>query len=249
MKISIVTVARNAEDFIESCIASILNQSYHDIEYIIIDGASTDHTVDIIQKYRQNIHHFISEKDNGIYDAMNKGIELASGEVIGILNADDFFPDAEIVSKIAAKFLSGNADVVYGDLLYTDRADTDKITRKWKSKNYSQGLFQWGWMPAHPTFYARRTLFEKFGNYKLNYGSAADYELMIRFIHKHHAKTAYLPEVIVKMRSGGVSNQSLKNRLKASKADLSAMKANGIVFPLLAAFLKPVRKIPQFLGL
>ena len=216
------------------------------MEYIIIDGKSTDSTLSIIDKYSDRIFKVVSEKDAGIYDAMNKGIALASGDVVGILNADDFFASPHILEHIAQKFVKTEAEVVYGDLWYVDRKDTSKAVRKWHSGEYRHGDFQWGWMPPHPGFYAKRELFEQYGNYRLEYGSAADYELMVRFLHKYRLRAAYLPEVIVKMRTGGVSNSSLKNRLKASKADLAAMRANGVRFPELAAVLKPLRKVGQF---
>lgn len=246
MKVSIVTAAYNAEEFIENCIESVLSQQMADIEYIIIDGNSSDNTLPIIKKYHEHISVLISEKDKGIYDAMNKGIRVATGDVIGILNADDFFPGKNIMQQIVQKFEDSQADIVYGDLWYVDRNDTRKVIRKWNSGDYKHGDFQLGWMPPHPAFYVRRELFEKHGNYRLEYGSAADYELMARFLHKHRAKAAYLPEVIVKMRTGGVSNSSFKNRLKASRNDLRAMSDNGISFPPLAIFLKPLRKLPQF---
>ncbi|HYK76178.1 MAG TPA: glycosyltransferase family 2 protein [Daejeonella sp.] len=246
MKISIITVVRNAEKFIESCISSVLTQKYNELEYIIIDGKSEDQTIHLVNKYASKIHKIISEKDQGMYDAMNKGISLASGDVLGILNADDFYPSKTILSQIAQCFMETGADIVYGDLYYVDRQDADKIIRKWQSGEYKPGNFQWGWMPPHPTFYVKRELFEKYGNYKPEYGSAADYELMIRFLYKNQLKAAYLPEVIVKMRSGGISNSSLKNRIKASRADLAAMRVNGLPFPGLAILLKPLRKIPQF---
>ena len=248
MKISIVTVTFNAERFIESCVRSVINQTYVNIEYIIVDGSSQDATLHILNRYNDKINKIVSEKDKGMYDALNKGIKMATGEVIGLLNADDFFASDNVVANIGKAFEESKADVLYGDLWYVDQNDTDKALRKWKSKPYKQGMFQWGWMPAHPTFYAKKELFEKLGYYRLDMGSAADYELMIRFLHKHKVKSVYLPEVMVKMRAGGMSNSSVEARLKANKADLEAMKINGIRFPRLAAFLKPVRKIPQFLG-
>ncbi len=248
MKISIVTVTFNAERFIESCVRSVINQTYQDIEYIVVDGSSQDDTLHILNRYNEKVNKIVSEKDKGMYDALNKGIKMATGEVVGLLNADDFFASNTVVADIAKTFEQSKADVLYGDLWYVDQEDTDKALRKWKSKPYEHGMFQWGWMPAHPTFYAKRELFEKLGYYRLDMGSAADYELMIRFMHKHRVKSVYLPEVMVKMRAGGMSNSSVEARLKANKADLEAMKINGIKFPRLAAFLKPVRKIPQFLG-
>ncbi|WP_256009588.1 glycosyltransferase family 2 protein [Desertivirga xinjiangensis] len=249
MKISIVTVTFNAESFLRDCISSVMQQSYPNLEYIIVDGRSTDNTINIIKSYEHQINRFLSESDQGMYDALNKGINMATGDIVGLLNADDFFASPDVVSSIAEKISKTDADVLYGDLWYVDQQNTDRPLRKWRSKPYKHGMFQWGWMPAHPTFYAKRELFEKYGNYRLDLGSACDYELMIRFMHKYKLKSVYLPKLMVKMRAGGMSNSSLENRRKANEADLKAMKINGIKFPRLAAFLKPVRKIPQFLGI
>lgn len=249
LKISIITVTYNAERFLEDCLRSVADQTYPHLEYIVIDGLSKDNTLKIISYYKEEISHFVSEKDNGMYDALNKGIALATGDVIGILNADDFYASPEVITKIAAAFETTGADVLYGNLDYVDQQDTNKVVRKWRSKPYWHGMFQFGWMPAHPTFYAKREMFARYGNYKPEYGSAADYELMMRFIHKHRARTVFLPDVMIKMRVGGMSNSSVKNRLDANKKDMAAMKANGIAIPFITALLKPLRKLPQFLGL
>ena len=245
MKISIITVTYNAQEFLKTCIESVQQQIHPDIEYIVIDGRSTDDTLNIVASY-DNINQLVSENDKGMYDALNKGIKLATGDIIGALNADDFFASMQVVSQISKAFEDSDTDILYGDLLYVEKLDTSKVIRRWTSKPYKQGLFQWGWMPAHPTFYVRREVFEKYGNYRLDMGSAADYELMVRFLHKHRLKSLYLPQVMVKMRTGGVSNSSMHNRIQANIADLEAMKINGIMYPYLAVFLKPLRKIPQF---
>lgn len=247
MKISLITVTYNAERFLKECIASVAAQTAQ-AEYIIIDGASTDNTINIIKENISLVSHFLSEKDAGMYDALNKGIGMASGEIVGILNADDVLASPNILADISDAFSTGDADVLYGDLWYVDQHDSEKVVRRWKSQPYRRGLFQWGWMPAHPTFYARRELFEQYGDYRLDMGSAADYELMIRFLHQYQLKSLYLPTVMVKMRTGGLSNSSLSNRIKANQADMKAMKINGIRYPKIAALLKPLRKIPQFLG-
>ncbi|MXV52759.1 glycosyltransferase [Pedobacter sp. HMF7647] len=248
MKVSIITVTYNAERFLEKCIKSVLSQSYQNIEYIIIDGESTDSTLSVIEPFRSHIPKVISEKDDGMYDALNKGISLAQGDIIGILNADDFFASDDVVEKIVQSFEKSGAEVLYGDLDYVDQFDTNKILRKWRTKRYFKGAFQWGWMPAHPTFYAKKSLFENYGAYNPQFGSAADYELMLRYMHKFKVKSVFLQEVLVKMRNGGMSNSSLGNRIKANKKDLLAMKVNQIQFPLLAAIMKPLRKVPQFIG-
>ncbi|TZF86416.1 glycosyltransferase (plasmid) [Pedobacter sp. BS3] len=246
MKISLITVTYNAQAFLEHSLQSVMAQDYGDVEYIVIDGRSTDNTLQIINHYRDSVDILVSEPDNGMYDALNKGISLATGDVVGVLHADDYFAGPQVISRIADTFKASAADIVYGNLDYVHPQNSDKVVRKWRSKPYSKGMFDWGWMPAHPTFYARRDLFTRYGAYKPGFGSAADYELMLRFIHKHEACTVFLPEVIVKMRTGGMSNSSVKNRVSANKADLEAMRINGIRFPRITALLKPLRKLPQF---
>lgn len=246
MKISLITVTYNSGEFLEECIQSVISQSYINLEYIIIDGGSTDSTIPIIHKYKPYISVFISEPDLGIYDAMNKGIALATGDVIGILNGDDFFADNLVLNRISEEFQKSRADIVYGNLWYVSRLNSAKIVRKWISKSCTNRSMQYGWMPAHPTFYAKRKLFTEFGKYDLLYKSAADYDLMLRFLFKHQRSSSFVNKVFVKMRTGGVSNQSITNRLKASFNDRKAMKNNGIILPWLSFVLKPLRKIEQF---
>lgn len=244
LKISVITVVFNAQNTIEKCLDSVMRQKFNNIEHIVIDGGSTDDTVNIIKKYSDTIHVFVSEPDKGIYDAMNKGIRLATGEIIGTLNADDYLANDEVLSDVAAAFASQETDVLYGDLDFIDPGGN--IVRKWRSGAYKYGKFNWGWMPPHPTFYCKRTLFEGLGGYRLDYGSAADYELMLRFIHVGRAQVFYLRKVIVKMYIGGVSNKNLRNRLRAARFDVKAMRNNGISFPYIALIFKPLRKLIQF---
>lgn len=243
-KISIITVVFNSQKTIERCINSVLQQKFKNIEYIIIDGGSTDDTCQIIDNYRENIDVFISKPDNGIYDAMNKGIALATGDVVGIVNADDFFADSNVLEDVAKVFAEQNTEILYGDLDYID--SNDKVIRKWRSGKYSKGLFNWGWMPPHPTFYCKRSLFDKLGVYKLEYGSAGDYELMLRFIHLNNIEAYYLNRVLIKMVIGGISNKSLGNRVNAMRFDLKAMKNNKIFLPMVTILFKPLRKVAQF---
>jgi glycosyltransferase involved in cell wall biosynthesis len=245
LKISVITVCRNAETTINACISSVINQTYNNVEYIIIDGASTDNTLAIIKKHESHVAVIVSEPDKGIYDAINKGIGLATGDIIGVLNADDFFSGPDVLYSIAAAFKANMADVIYGDLDYVDKKGN--VVRKWRSGKYKHGKFNRGWMPPHPTFYCRKELFEKFGNYSLVFGTAADYELMARFIHLKQVPVYYLEMVLVKMTAGGVSNSSYKNRIKALYYDLKAMYNNEINFPPFALMLKPLRKLKQFL--
>jgi len=244
IKISLITVTFNAESTIEKCIRSVIGQTHKNVEYIIIDGGSSDNTVQIINNSKNNIHHFLSEPDRGIYDAMNKGIKLATGDIVGMLNADDYFADNEVLAVIARSFNNNDVQIVYGDLDYVD--ETGKVLRKWRSGIYRQGFFNRGWMPPHPTFYCKRKLFYQFGFYSLEYGTAADYELMLRFMHLNRLNAFYLQKVIIKMKIGGISNKSLFNRVKGLLFDFRAMRNNGISMPLFTMLLKPLRKIPQF---
>lgn len=239
-----VTVVYNAQDTIAQCIQSVISQKHPDIEYIVIDGGSTDNTLQIIDQYRSSINFFVSEPDKGIYDAINKGIKKATGQIVGTLNADDRLADDQVISAVAQAFTQQDIDAVYGNLNFVDMIG--KITRKWVSKQCRANSFNRGFMPPHPTFYCKRDLFKKLGFYSLEYGSAADYELMVRFMHLHKINFFYINRIMVTMLTGGVSNKSFKNRLKAWGFDLKAMRNNGIMFPVLTLALKPIRKIFQY---
>lgn len=228
LKVSIITITYNSEATLADTLKSVLNQTYKNIEYIIVDGKSTDGTLTIIDAYKSNIAKVVSEKDKGLYDALNKGISMATGDVIGILHSDDFYTSNTVIEKVVQTLSENNSDAVYADLYYVDKNNTDNIFRKWKSGNYKHGMFVSGWMPPHPTFFAKRSCYQSFGSFNLNLVSAADYELMLRFIHKHKIKLAYLPEFIIKMRVGGKSNVSLKNRIRANNEDRKAWKINGL---------------------
>lgn len=245
MKISIITVSYNSAGTIRDTIESVLNQTYSDIEYILVDGASKDDTISIIKSYGTKISKLISEKDNGIYDAMNKGINVATGDVIGILNSDDFYSHSNVIKNVVQKF-EKDTDAVYADLVYVSGADKNKIVRTWKAGKYEVGSFQKGWMPPHPTFFVKKSVYEKLGMFTDQLKSAADYEIMLRFIHKHQIKLNYLPEIIVHMRTGGASNVSLKNRFKANREDKKAWKMNGLKPSPLTFIRKPLSKLSQF---
>lgn len=244
LKISLITVVYNAETTIRGCIESVISQNFKNIEYIIIDGGSTDGTKQIINEFSDHIDIFVSEPDSGIYEAMNKGIELATGDIVGTLNSDDFFSDNDVLTAISNAFLQKNTDVVYGDLDYVNSKGV--TVRKWRSKDYRDGMFNWGWMPPHPTFYCKTGLFKKLGFYMPEYGTAADYELMLRFLHTNKVNSFYLNKVLVKMTVGGLSNRNYSNRLKALANDSKAMRNNNILFPLLTLICKPLRKLVQF---
>lgn len=244
MKVSLITIAYNSAETIEDTIKSIVAQDYSNIEYIIIDGGSTDNTLSIVDKFKDSITTIISEPDKGIYDAMNKGVQNATGDIVGILNSDDIYADNKVVSRIVEAI--GNKDSIYADLVYVDRDNTDKVTRYWKSGKYRMGIFKKGWMPPHPTFFIKKSCYDQYGIYNLQLKSAADYELMLRMLHKHNISVAYLPEVITKMRIGGQSNATLLNRLKANKEDKLAWIINDLKPGPLTLIIKPVRKISQF---
>ncbi len=246
MKISIITVVFNGEKTIKDCIESVVNQSYKDIEYIVIDGKSTDSTPEIVRSYGTKIAVFLSEKDAGIYDAMNKGIKLATGDVIGILNADDLYKDTFVIEKIVNTLKKTQAESIYADLLYVDGGDKTKVKRYWKSGSYKRQNFLYGWMPPHPTFFVKRASYEKCGLYRTDLGSAADYELMLRMLYKYSISVAYLPEVTTLMRVGGVSNSTISNRLEANKSDRLAWHLNDLQPYWFTTWLKPIRKVLQF---
>jgi glycosyltransferase len=215
---------------------------------VIIDGGSTDGTLEILQECRSVLSKVISEPDRGIYDAMNKGLLLAaSGDIIGFLNADDFYASSDVISKVLNIFEDQNVDSCYGDLIYVDPADTDRVVRYWKAGPYNYRRFYWGWMPPHPTFFVRKRVFDKYGYFDLSLGSAADYELMLRFLLRHKVSTSYIPEVLVKMRVGGVSNALLRNRLLANRNDRMAWKINGLKPYPWTLYLKPFSKLGQYI--
>lgn len=245
MKISIITVVWNNEKTIKNCVDSILSQSYADIEHIIIDGKSTDKTVELVKTYGDKISKFISEKDNGIYDAMNKGISMATGDVIGILNSDDFYTDEKVIEIIANEFKNKNIDATFSDLDYVSFEDEKKITRKWRSSSYFNSAFEKGWHPAHPTFFVKKEIYNKYGLFDLNFDISADFEIMLRFIEKHRIKTSYIPKVLVKMREGGESNQSIKNILLGNKNIRKAFKKNRIKLDALYTPKRLIKKAWQ----
>ena len=246
MKISIITAVRNGVSSIRDCLESIQNQSYP-VEHIIIDGGSGDGTLEIIQSYSAGIAKMVSEPDSGIYDAMNKGIGFATGDVVGVFNADDFYADENVLSRVVKVFEDSSIDSCYGDLIYVASVDTNRVIRYWKSCPYNDRLFYRGWMPPHPTFFVRREVYERCGLFNPDLGTAADYELMLRFLVRYKITSAYLSEIIIKMRSGGASNASLINRLRANRMDRLAWKVNGLRPYPWTLWMKPLRKVGQYL--
>jgi glycosyltransferase involved in cell wall biosynthesis len=244
MKISVVTAVRNSASTIEECIRSVAAQSYAH-EHIVVDGLSDDGTVDLLQRNRQSIDMLISERDSGIYNALNKGIRSATGDVIGFLHADDVFADQDVLEGLAAVFSDPSVDVAYGDLVYVDRADLSKTFRYWRAGNFSRRELGWGWMPPHPTLYVRRSVYAQVGGFDETFRIAADYDHILRIFSSNDVRAAYIPRVLVKMRVGGVSNSSLRNILRKSMEDYRALRRNRIG-GVATLIRKNFRKIGQF---
>jgi len=247
MKISIITVCYNSAGTLADTLASVREQLYPHIEHIVVDGASSDGSVEIIRTKGQRVATFVSEPDQGICDAMNKGLQLATGDVVGFLNSDDVFAHDDVVSTIAQTMLEPSIDACYGDLVYVSQDDTNKVVRYWKSREYQPGLCAKGWMPAHPTFYARRTVYQRHGGFDLSLKLQADFEMALRLLDIGGIRTAYLPEVLVRMRAGGASNASLRNVVQGNLEAAQACRKHGLPggFRFIAG--KILSRIPQFL--
>ena len=290
MKVSIITVSYNSAKTIGDTISSVQKQSYKNIEYIVVDGNSTDGTIEIVKQYLDSskdvsqdvsqdamqgrsegasqdlpedlsknlpqdlsigalqgvVTKFLCERDKGIYDAMNKGLALATGDIIGVLNSDDFYCSNDVIEQVVLAFQNNNTDCLYGDLNYVDPVDTSKIIRKWRSGSYSKENFLKGWMPPHPTFFVKKSCYENFGTFDTQFKSAADYELMLRFLFKESCSAQHLLKVMIHMRAGGVSNVSLKNRLRANREDRLAWKINGLKPKWFTLLRKPLSKLTQY---
>lgn len=244
--VSIITASYNSALTIRDTLNSIASQDYPHIEHIIIDGLSIDGTLDIVHDFT-HVRKVISEKDKGIYDAMNKGIRESTGDIIGILNSDDFYPNPYIVSRVVGKLEQEKTSSLYGDLVYVSPNDINKRLRTWIAGEFKAKNFLFGWMPPHPTFFVRREIYEKWGTFNTSLRTAADYELMLRLLYKHRITVSYLPQIIVKMRAGGVSNSSISNRIKANKEDSEAWRLNGMKPHIFTSWLKPLRKISQYI--
>lgn len=246
MKISIITVSYNSEATIETTFQSVANQTYDNIEYIVVDGNSKDATHSIIKKYKDVVTKWVSERDDGLYDAMNKGIKMATGDVIGLINSDDLFCDNKAIEKVMKVFESNpTIDSVYADLFYVSQDNTDNIVRRWVTGE--QRKFKYGWHPAHPTLYIKKEVYNKYGLFDLDYKLAADFEIMLRFLEKYKISTFYLKEALVKMRLGGATNQSVENIYKQNVECIKSFRMNGInVNPVLYPFYRIVPKFFQF---
>lgn len=244
--LSLITATFNAGETLAGNIECVARQSVP-VEHIIVDGGSRDNTMEVVDAHRKYLAQVVSEPDDGLYDAMNKGIRMAHGDVVGILNADDFYPADDVIERVLEPFEDPDVGAVYGDLWYVDAADVSKATRKWPAGEFDRNKFYWGWMPPHPTFFVRRELYDMYGDFNLALGSAADYELMLRFLLKHKVRAAYVPKVLVHMRVGGVSNATVANRLAANRMDRQAWRVNGLKPYPWTTVAKPLRKVVQWL--
>jgi len=244
MKISIITATYNSQDTILDAINSVASQTYSNIEHIIIDGKSTDSTLSIVKENSDKISKIISEPDSGIYDALNKGIKNATGDVVAFMHADDIFANNNIIENAARLFQEQQTDSIYGDLQYVAKEDTSKIIRYWKSGKFTFSKLKKGWMPPHPTFFIKKEIYNKFGMFDTNFRIAADYDIILRFLGKYKITTTYLPEVMIKMRVGGESNKSIKNIIKKMHEDVKALKKNKMG-NWYTVFMKNISKIPQ----
>lgn len=248
-KISIITAVYNRKGSIAQAIESVTNQTYSNIEHVIIDGASTDGTTEIIKQLIKPKDIFLSEPDKGIYDALNKGLQLSTGEIIGLVHSDDFLANERVLSEVAKAFSDPNVELVYGDLDYVSKENTDRIIRHWKSKPFNVDLLKQGWMPAHPTVFIRRSLYEKMGGYNLKYSIAADYDWCIRYLKTSNIKTIYIPRVLVKMRVGGESNGSTKKFIIRNKEIYLIFRNHGFSSyeSLKAMVIRNLAKIKQYI--
>lgn len=228
MKISIVTATFNSARTIADTLDSIAEQAFDNVEHIVIDGQSRDGTLPILYSRKDRISRIVSEPDRGIYDAMNKGIALATGDVVGLLNSDDVFADRNSLLAVASAMQDADIDCCYGDLVYVDSSDLGRIIRYWKSRPFAPGLFRKGWVPPHPTFYVRRHVYERYGGFDLTYRLAADFELMLRFLEKHRVRSVHIPRVLVKMRLGGATNRSLSNIWRQNVEIYRSARKHGI---------------------
>lgn len=243
MKISIITVVWNNVDVVADAIDSVLNQTYKNIEYIIIDAASTDGTTEVIQSYGDKITKFVSERDNGLYDAINKGIKLATGDVVGILHSDDFYINEFVIEKVVKVFKEQKVDSMFADLVFVKPDDLEKTVRYYDSSKFYPSRFAYGWMPAHPTFFVKKNIYEKYGLFRTDLKIAADFDILARFLYTNKISYHYMKEVIIKMRVGGVSTSGFKSKILLNKETLQVCKDNGIKTNILKILSKYPNKI------
>jgi len=247
MKVSIITVVYNNVQCIEDCIKSVVMQNYDNIEYIILDNKSTDGTLDIINKYKHKVTKLISEDDAGHIHAFNKGLELATGDIIGFLHSDDLYADTNIIESIVKGLESSDADCVYGDLVYVKKENTSKVVRYWRAGEGNRAKLSLGWMPPHPSLFVKREIYQHYGGFNTDFKISADYEIILRFLFMHRISMHYMHKLCVKMRTGGVSNRNIFRILQKTYEDYKACKIYGVNKAAYAIMLKNFRKVPQFL--
>jgi glycosyltransferase involved in cell wall biosynthesis len=247
MKVSLITISYNKEKEIEQTIKSVLNQDYADIEYIIVDGGSNDGTLAIIERFKTYLTKFISEPDSGIYHAINKGIDLASGDVIGLVHAGDMLVNNHVISDLVKCFTKTGADIVYGNTILVDPINTDKVVRVFEGGEFNPRRFLFGWMPSHSSVYIRRVIFQKYGNYRLDMRIAADYELLLRFMYKNKVNSSYYKGLVTRFRLGGISNKNVFSFIKSGSECYRSWNLNSLNVPLYTIPLKILRRIPDII--
>lgn len=247
MMISVVTVCKNAAETIEKTVQSVASQTYGNVEHIVVDGASNDGTVDVLERSSEMIGQWVTEPDNGIYDAMNKGVSMAKGDVIGFLNADDVYAHPNVLARISEVFLSEDVQACFGDVVMV-RSDLETVVRYYRSNRFSPSRLSKGWMPAHPGLYLKTNLFHRYGNFRTDYRIAADYELVVRYFGVHQIAYRYLPEVLVKMRVGGASTRNINSNLILNREIVRACRENGIQTNLFKVLLKFPQKMMELLS-
>lgn len=243
--ISVVTAVRNRAKTVADSLSSVARQDAEGVEHVVMDAMSDDGTSEIVRSSDANVRH-IREPDEGLYDALNRGISMSSGEIIGFLHADDVLDNASVLKNIRNQFLTTKADIIYGDLAYVAENDVTSVKRFWQAGEFSRQKFRYGWMPPHPTVYVRREVYDEFGTYRTDFGTAADYECLLRIMYKTRLHVSYMQQLLVRMRLGGLSNASLLNRVKANRSDRLAWLANDLSPPWTLRLLKPMRKLSQF---
>lgn len=247
MKISIITVCHNAAKTIEATLLSVQAQTHAEVEHLVIDGASDDGTMAILENHNKHLAFLVSEPDRSLYEAMNKGLAKASGEIVGFLNGDDVYADTKVLQDVAAVFNESSLDSCYSDLVYVAADDLNRVVRYWQSENYRDGLFARGWSPPHPTFFVRKEIYDRLGGFDLDLPMANDIEIMMRFLEKHRITTAYIPRILVKMRVGGISNRNIMNIIRQNIAIFSAARKNGVAInPLVFLLQKLLVRAKQF---
>ena len=246
MKISIITACCNSEVTLADTLDSVSAQDFDGLEHIVVDGGSTDNTLDIVKAHGSRVARVIPGPDKGIYDALNKGIVASAGEIVGVMHSDDMYTEPSVLRKVADFMVKSGTDACYGDLVYVRRDEPAKVVRYWQAGDFEPEKFRRGWMPPHPAFFLKRSAYDKYGLYKLEYPLASDYELMLRMLYRHRVSCAYLPEILVKMRCGGASRAGLVNTARMLRENYRAWAANGLNPSLSTFLLKPFSKLEQY---